>query len=325
MRSSTSSFSLRLFTFVGVLLLSACLIEVYCRYSPKFNDQRSQYLSLVSQADARNAVFGDSHVGQSSHIPGYAFLGTAGQQPEELLLLVHHLYRDRAPVKVIMEASPQWFGEYHIGRVPMITAASLAPPVKVFGIQIKALSAPYAGVIFDNLLADVLSVIAHPLRTAHAAPQESDPVRRAVKEWESLADSPTFDWSQFPADERALLTMHRVSDQNPIANFEQSAPAAAFEEAIQYIKDRGGKVCLFRTPVTADYIRMTHEIPDSRFDAFDTYARKLSVRDKMKFVDFRSLPFVFDDLKFANQDHLTWKAAEAVWPLVDHACWSEPS
>src|SRR5215470_4073828 len=107
MRSSTSSFSLRLAVFVATLLVAACLLELYCRTSKRFDNEQTVYIRTVSADRSANAVFGDSHVGLTSMIDGYGFFGQAGQQPRELLNLVHFLYDNRQPGKVIVEAAPQ--------------------------------------------------------------------------------------------------------------------------------------------------------------------------------------------------------------------------
>ncbi len=63
--------------------------------------------------------------------------------------------------------------------------------------------------------------------------------------------------------------------------------------------------------------------PDERIFAVGVFlnvallaAGSLSVR----FVEFRSLPFEFDDSRFFNQDHMNTHSAEAVWPLVAQSC-----
>ena len=80
---------------------------------------------------------------------------------------------------------------------------------------------------------------------------------------------------------------------------------------------------MFRTPVTADYLRIAYQIADSRYAAFDTYIRAFATSRKLKLIDFRSLSFSFDDSRFTNADHLNSAAAEAMWPLVADACFGE--
>lgn len=320
MRLSTSSFRLRLLVFVGVLVVSAAFLEVYCRVSSRFNDSSFSYLRMIAEVDASNAVLGDSHVGNTSHIPHYAFLGQPGQQPGELLLLVRSLYLHRRPERVIVEASPQWFGEFHVGRRPLLTSTALAPPRRLFGVRLLTLSGPYAGALFDNLWADLRSAAASVFAAAHASVPRppAEILMRYVREWEqSSSNSP---WSQFPIEKRQVLTTSRVYQQNPVKGFETSEPLRAFEQAISLLMERGAEVCLFRTPVTADYLRIADQITDSRYAAFDTYIRTFAASKKLKFIDFRSLLFSFDDSKFINADHLTTAAGEAVWPMVADAC-----
>lgn len=320
MRLSISSFRLRLLTFVAVLITSASFLEVYCRLSNRFNDSSFSYLRKIAQVDASKAVLGDSHVGDTSYIPHYAFLGQPGQQPGELLLLVRSLYLHRRPERVIVEASPQWFGEYHAGRRPLLTASSLAPPKSLFGVRLFTLSGPYSGALFDNLWADLRSAVVTVFSAAHASVPRPVPeaLKRIKREWEDSASKSA--WSQFPLEKREVLTTGRVYEQNPIERFEISEPLRAFENAISFLLAREAEVCMFRTPVTADYLKIADQIADSRYAAFDTYIRTFAASKKLKFVDFRSLPFSFDDSKFMNADHLTSTAADAMWPLVADAC-----
>jgi hypothetical protein len=322
MRLSISNFSLRLSVFVGVLIASVIFVEAYCRLSKRFNDFSFSYLRMIAEVDAGKAVFGDSHVGLTSYIPHYAFLGEPGQQPKELLLLVRSLYAHRRPERVIVEASPQWFGEYHVGRRPLLTSAALAPPKSLFGVHLLALSSPYSGALFNNLLADLQSALAATLTAAHASVPRPIPetFRRFAKEWEESASNSTFNWSQFPLEKRRVLTAGRVYEQNPIKGFEMSDPLHAFEDAIAFLIARGAEVCMFRTPVSADYLRIASQIADSRYAAFDIYIRAFAASKNLKFIDFRSLSFSFDDSKFMNADHLNSNAADAMWPLVADAC-----
>jgi hypothetical protein len=267
MRLSISNFSLRLSIFVGVLIASATFLEAYCRLSNRFNDFSFSYLRMIAEVDASKAVLGDSHVGLTSYIPHYTFLGQPGQQPGELLLLVRSLYAHRRPERVIVEAAPQWFGEYHIGRRPLLTSAALAPPKSLFGVHFLALSGPYSGALFDNLWADLRSVVAAALTAARASVPRPTPeiFKQFIREWEQSSSS---NWSQFPLDKRQVLTAGRVYQQNPIEGFETSEPLHAFENAITFLIARGAEVCMFRTPVSTDYLRIANQIKDSRYAAF---------------------------------------------------------
>jgi hypothetical protein len=322
MRLSISNFKQGLWIFLGVLIASGIFLEAYCRLSNRFNDSTFSYLRTIAEVDASKAVFGDSHVGLTSYIPNYVFLGQPGQQPKELLLLVRSLYAQRRPERVIVEASPQWFGEYHVGRKPLLTSAALAPTRSLFGVHLFALSSPYSGALFNNLLADIRSVLAATLSPAHAGVPRPipDTFKRYANEWEKSASNSTFNWAQFPMEKRRVLTTGRVYDQNPIKGFETSEPLHAFEDAVAFLIERGANVCLFRTPVSADYLGIASQIADSRYATFDAYIRAFAESKNLKFVDFRNLPFSFDDSKFMNADHLTNNSAAAVWPLVSDAC-----
>ena len=109
-------------------------------------------------------------------------------------------------------------------------------------------------------------------------------------------------------------------DQNPVKDFETSEAATAYRKAIEFLIERGAQVCLFRTPVTADYLATEKLIADSRYEEFDRYIEKLARSLSVRFIDFRQLPFEFDDSKFYNQDHMRFQTAIAVWPMVARTC-----
>jgi hypothetical protein len=326
MRSSTSSFSLRLAIFVGTLLLAACLLELYCRTSKRFDNEQTVYIRTISTDRSANAVFGDSHVGLASMIEGYGFFGQAGQQPQEFLNLVHFLYDNRQPGKVIVEAAPQWVGEYHAGRQPLLTTANLRPPINLFGLRVLSLTPLYSGSLFKFLIADVTSLTA--LVSPSKAQQLSVNTSQAdqyAREWSRRREArgDAFNWTEMEQDKRDVLTMVRLYGQNPIRDFESSSLLHDYVAAIRFLRARGAEVCLFRTPVTADYLRLGAKITDGRFGKFDVWIRKFAAADRIRFVDFKGLPLDFDDGKFLNQDHVTAAHAKAMWPLVAKACFDD--
>jgi hypothetical protein len=322
MRSSISSFSIRVAAFVTILVATAAFSEVYCRYSSHFSGFSFYYIKFLTTVDATQSVLGDSHVGLEQQIPGYAFLGQPGQQPAELLLLVHHLYDRSPPRRVILEASPQWFGWYHWDREPLLTVGAFSP--NLFGFHPLILSRVYSRALADSLVEDGMTAVGAIIASAHAevprpGPQEVD---QAAAEWITAASGlgTRFSWWNFAADKRRILTTSRVYDQNPVKDFETSEAATAYRKAIEFLIDRGAKICLFRTPVTADYLATEKLITDSRYEEFDRYIEGLAQSMSIRFVDFRQLPFEFDDSRFYNQDHMNYPTAATVWPLVARSC-----
>jgi hypothetical protein len=174
------------------------------------------------------------------------------------------------------------------------------------------------------LVEDGMTAVGAIIASAHAevprpGPQEVD---QAAAEWITAASGlgTRFSWWNFAADKRRILTTSRVYDQNPVKDFETSEAATAYRKAIEFLIDRGAKICLFRTPVTADYLATEKLITDSRYEEFDRYIEGLAQSMSIRFVDFRQLPFEFDDSRFYNQDHMNYPTAATVWPLVARSC-----
>lgn len=324
MPSFIFSFNFKVTAFLAALLISGVLLEAYCRSSTRFNNDQFVYVRTVTAVDAPNAVFGDSHVGLTSMISGFAFLGQAGQQPKELLNLVHFLYNEKQPGKIIVEAAPQWVGEYHKGRPALLTMANLRPPVSVFGTPLLSLTPLYSGSLFRFLIADGASLLAFvsPSRAKQALLGNS--VDQYAREWGQKRDAggESFNWSQIEQEKRSTLTAARLHGQNPVRNFESSSLLRDYVAAIRFLKERGGEVCLFRTPVTADFLTMGEAMIEGRFSAFERWMAEFSRTERIRLVDFRHLSLDFDDSKFLNQDHLTAAQASKMWPLVAKACFN---
>jgi len=302
---------------VSLLAFLACVIaagELYCRFSPRFLEEHQDYIREIMNADAKNAVFGDSHVGYVSRIPGYAFLGFRGQDPEELLMLVKYLYTYNRPGNIIVIASPQWFGRYHSENAPVLSEGSL--PNRWLPIPLLILSKNFLASIRANAQADLLNLAVQAVR-ADEPEQMLDPKAALA----ILGRMPQgSDWSTVPKDVRFAFTSTRVQAHNPTDNFASSAAAGAYEEALRFLMTRGAKLCLYRTPVTSLYLDLAYRIPGTRFAEFDDYAAQLASRLGVKRVDFHSLPYSFADRAFADQDHLLDASATELWPLVEQAC-----
>jgi hypothetical protein len=322
MRSSISSSSIRVAAFVAILVAAAALSEVYCRYSKHFSDFSFYYVKFLTTVDAPQSVLGDSQVGLAQQMLDYTFLGQPGQQPAELLLLVHYLYDRSPPRRVILQASQQWFGWYHWDRRPLLTAGAIPP--NLLGFHPLILSQVYSRALADSLVEDGMAAAGEIIGRAHAAvPRPSaQEVGQAAAEWEAAVSGldTRFHWSNFSSDKRQLLTTSRVYDQNPVEHFETSEAERAYRSAIEFLIERGAQVCLFHTPVTADYLATEKQIEDGRYEEFDRYIEGVAKSLSVRLVDFRQLPFEFDDSKFYNQDHMNDQAASVVWPLVAKSC-----
>ncbi|MCD9111507.1 hypothetical protein [Bradyrhizobium japonicum] len=305
---------------VLILTLPICVlgIEAYCHLSSRYQATTFYFLKNAAFTDPTNAVFGDSHVMATSRIPGFSFYGWAGEQPEELNTLVHYLYDTTKPGKIILQADPQWFGQYHVQREKFVTPRNLIS--RRFPTVLS--SAYYWETLRPNLVASGYDVAKQIIPVASA--QETSILRAraatAEKKWVELFAQPDFNWTWLTPEARADLTEVRVLEQNPRPDFASSTSAAEFEDAISRLVSRGATVCLFRTPVTQNYLKMTRSIPDSRFAAFNGYINDIAHRYKLRHVDFSALPRVFEDSAFANSDHLIDRESSAVWPIAAHAC-----
>jgi hypothetical protein len=300
---------LKLLVFLSVLVFSGAALELYCRSASRFQSTYFFLIKHFAESDPTNAVFGDSHILWVSQIPGFSFYGTAGEQPSEFKRLVEYLYASRPSKKVILQADPQWFGQYHVGREEFITADNLLSRK----LPLMLTSSYYLKSLKSSIIADVKNTAANYITSARA---DDGP----EKKWTELSSKAGFNWTWLTEDERLTLTILRVVAQNPRDNFEFDPAAKDFESAIAFLIARGATLCLFRTPVTSTYLNMAERIENSNYSAFDRYIHKIAEVHNIKYIDFRSLPYEFAEEKFSNADHLLSEHSAEMWPLVANAC-----
>jgi hypothetical protein len=330
MRSYISSSRLKLGLFLAIVAASAVLSEAYVRLSGRFTSEAASLVFRLSENDFTNAVFGDSQIGLTSFIPGFQFFGAPGLQPEEFADVVKYAYAWRKPGRVIVEASPQWFGEYHIGRSKRFVAENLPPRLLPFrplilSTHIQVALVPNLFVSFDSVIGALLGSTA--ASAAGLERPEKAELDAALKSWrdEITAHGPAmaFEWSRLSPETRSILALSRVYSQNPRKGFETSASAARFEEALRFLISRGAEVCLFRPPVSPFMSRVEYAIPNSQFAAFDLYIAELSRRMSLKYVTIADLGMDPSDDWFWNQDHLNMQTAKTIWPLVQTQCFGK--
>lgn len=326
----TSSFSIKVAAFVGLLIAAFVGAELYAREALYVRSSEMFNLRRFTSNDPGNGVFGDSQIGSEPYIDGYSFYGTAGQQPSETLRLLKYIYVSDRPNKIILEMAPQWFGRYHDGREEYITD-ELLPPAR---LKLMMLSPYFYRALKDGLLDVAKGLLARGIGMAWAAPPHGDleePTREEIldinRQWEDAlkrhGNDSTFQWSMLPAPTRHRATLSRVHSQNPRDGFAASPAAAELEAVIRFLVDQGARLCLYRPPVTAEFERLAYLVPRSNYVEFDRWANDIAARYRLRWVRYQSLPRPFPDSDFYNQDHLNVPALKATWPLVEKACFTE--
>lgn len=328
MEGTPSMDRLKLGVFAALLLASAMVAELYTRFTPQFASGHAWYIGHLLASRTPNAVFGDSQVGGSSYLKDTDFFGIAGQQPQEFERVVRFLFAHRTPGDVIVMASPQWFGTYH-GERPQVLVDAAFPPT---WLPLRMASQIYRSGLKAAIGLDALTVASGIGRyfrvTAARAAEPSVPDRAEVlrlsRLWEqALAASGKgydFHWADFPAEYRDVLTLSRVFEQNPAPNFETSEAAASYARGLRFLKERGARLCLVRTPVTQRFLSYSRTIPHENYSAFDRYIKALALEIGVPFYDQSAIELPFGDDMFVNQDHLTYAGHAAYWPLARAKC-----
>lgn len=318
--------------FIFCFLLGIAGLELYARQIIRYEDPAATTVALILSAPDSNAVFGDSQIGLQSFLPGYSFYGTAGQQPEEFERVARYVVARKHVRRAIVEASPQWFGQYHEARKPLIGSHAL--PSTTLPFDVYLLSDAFNKRLADSLLAKIRRLLLSAVealgpKQAHAQQRPSvTEVAAVAAEWQAAIDGggggQSYRWSTFPSLMRALLTLSRVVEQNPRENFESSDSAAAFERAIDLLIAANVEVCLYRTPVTTEYENLAARIPDSRYVHFQKFIHNFAEKKGLRQISYTGVKYSFDDSRFINQDHMNAVSLAQVWPLIEGACFPTP-
>lgn len=325
MRSFISSSRGKAALFVAVVALAWAALEFYARRVLVGEDAALRTISLLIDSRQSSAVFGDSQVGLQSFLKGYDFHGTPGQKPEEMERLATYLTSRRKLSHAIVMASPQLFGEFHLTRPDLIGARSLPPAW--LPLDLLTASSTFSTRLAESLRQKLVLAAGHVRAFIVPRPAKAmdRPARAIVNqyaaEWgQAVRAAKIFDWSQFPAAKRTVLTTSRVYEQNPRSDFALSASAASYRRVIRRLRDSGTAVCLFRTPVTAEYQDLSRKVPDQRFDDFERFVTELARELDVPLVDYRELGIAFTYDKFSNQDHLTVAGHGQTWTVVAKLC-----
>jgi hypothetical protein len=188
----------------------------------------------------------------------------------------------------------------------------------------KSLKDNLVSTIKDRILQSISvlksNILAHAQGTVDETPASTPTTPE--ERWAKMFVRPGYNWSLTSKEDRLFLTTQRVEAQNPIDDFRTSEPLKKFEAALSFLAARSAIICLFRTPVTVDYLSIERTIPRSNFDAWDQYIHTLAKSHGIKYVDFHELSYDFSDDKFANADHLTNAHYAEIWPMVAKACFN---
>ena len=126
-------------------------------------------------------------------------------------------------------------------------------------------------------------------------------------------------WSLFSARCRKVLSAARFHLQRPILNFKKSESFAAYRRTIQYLIDKGARLCLVTLPISPDLRKL--EEADQQYRRADKAIIELAAELGVRYVDFR--PMTEDLLPaefFHDTDHMTPAASKRFAPKALRAC-----
>ncbi len=127
-------------------------------------------------------------------------------------------------------------------------------------------------------------------------------------------------WSRIPWQHRKMHTKRSVKIKIPVENYAVSLAWRSLIETLERLKDAGTNICLIRTPVTREHLKLQDRDTRSRIDAYFSDIKKLAARMDLRFVSYERLGFEFTLDYFMNDDHLNDIGNRIFWPLAQQAC-----
>lgn len=274
--------------FVGLVLAAILLfiagVEATLRLHVVQSDPYARRAHLVYAGEGSNIALGDSHVEISMRgLPGFFNLGLRADNPRAMEIVAREYYRYRKPGKVILMASPQFFGSDRIGADS--TSESFFRqhqwlPVGLYAFEPainKYLRGPWA---------------------RYKAEEEPQ-------------------WSLLPDEEKLKKAKRRVDAQRPVQGYMATRDYRAYWNTLEYLKRIGAEVCLVRTPVSAEYLAAIAS--DPAFESAQEQFRRLAGEFGFAYVDFLSLPAIAPE-DFRDHDHLNLQGARRFSAQLVGAC-----
>ena len=252
----------------------------------------------------RNVVVGDSHIYRSFISSDYFLnLGMGGSTIPMMKIVIEEYFRHRNPGEVIVEASPQLLSSGYIDRntqgYDTYFTQNNRFPIKAYIFE------PGIGGWIKNIhtLSDIKQLIKD----------------RKLAEYHSNIQS---NWLNVPKTLRTLKVQKRIEEHEPNIQGSQKT-IESYKELVNFLVNKGAKVCLLRTPVNEEYLEAVINKPFylKSTEIFKDISKVTGVR----YVDFRKLNYSFTPDKYIDQDHISPKTSIQFEKLVRKSCFGNSS
>ena len=308
MPSSTSSSKTFVRWFLAVLAVLVVGFgvgsEVLIRTRVEPNHNFYEYLRLFRDSKSVNAIFGDSHAAYGlTGNDGFVNLANAGDSMYGIYEKLRTYFAGRRPGKVILQAGLHHFSRgYHLWRP---ADAEFTHLLDTFDpLTPRILTGPSAQELFGYwrvFLSGHEFVPRHPIL--------SDGSRPVARDGRYLAYTP---------QHRRVGALRYARQVEPVVGVETSPVAGLYVRAVDYLLERGARVCLVTFPVTTDFKGAVRKLP--RFARAREFFANLAKRKGIGYVDGWEVPL--PDEMFDDYDHLSADGARRLTSIVVTRCFS---
>lgn len=294
---SLASVGLGLALFAGFVGASEALV----RYRVEPNDHFWKHVDLFLTSQSSNAVFGDSIAARGViGASGFVNLAQPGEAPNVTRLKIESYFKTRRPDKVVIALNPNFMKrperdtrgfEDILSRrnESLFSVLKLHHRERMFGYWTTWLS---KGAFDTNV--EVL---------------DGGGIRPRV-------NAENFEFARKSPQARREEALRNMIRDVPPVDFRNGSNLQLLRGVLDFLRQRGGNVCLVGFPFSADYRRAADERKDfAELRAlYRTFARERGV----KFVDFWNE--FSDDRLFLNGSHLNEEGGRKLAPLILQRC-----
>ena len=279
--------------------------EVLIRTKVEPNHNFYKYLRLFRDSNSVNTIFGDSHAayGLTGH-DGFVNLANGGDSMYGIYEKLRVYFADRRAGNVILQAGPHHFSRgYHLWRP---ADAEFPHLVDTFdSLTPRILTGPSAREIFGYwqiFLSGREFVPRHPILS-----DGSRPVARDGR------------YQAYTPQHRRVGALRYARQVEPVFGVETSPVADLYVRAIDYLLERGARLCLVYFPITTEFKEAVRKMPS--FGHAREFFASLAKRKGLGYVDGWEIPL--PDEMFDDYDHLNVDGARRLTSIVVTKCFSK--
>lgn len=299
--SSFNKFTIALLsTFAVLTMLFIGLTEYLIRTQVIPNHNFLHYLKIFKTSQEVNASFGDSIMANGfSGGPNFLNLSMGGDNFAGMATKVRLYYKDKKPGKVILEAGLHHISSHHMfhrdngdGFIDTLHSGG-TPLFNVFNPTFRYEIFTYWRIVF--------------------AQGKFVPLEKYGEYGARLRNE---NYAKYPVYLRKSGANQTAKMWEPVANPSESKTIKQMQELVNFIKEKGGEVCLLTFPVSGDVAKATKD--NQHFtDARKAFA-KLAAENNIVYLDMYDKELT--DNNFADFTHLNKNGAKTVSQSIVKGC-----